>query len=100
MDSIADAIYVIDRARMRLVDANETAAKILGYSREELLAIELSDLKREPAEVARTIKFYDDHHRQQKKNRNHAYSTCTQGRHLLPGRGPFSCGRKRMANTS
>lgn len=60
MNSIADAIYVIDRARMRLVDVNDTAISTLGYSREELLALELNDLKPDPAEVARTIKLYDD----------------------------------------
>jgi PAS domain S-box-containing protein/diguanylate cyclase (GGDEF)-like protein len=38
MDNSADIILIIDRAAMRYVDVNETACKLLGYSREELLA--------------------------------------------------------------
>lgn len=60
MDCIADAIYVIDRASMRLVDVNDTAIKTLGYSRAELLELALDQLKPDPAEVARTIRRYDE----------------------------------------
>jgi diguanylate cyclase (GGDEF)-like protein/PAS domain S-box-containing protein len=37
MDNSADMIVLIDRATMRFVDVNETACRLLGYSREELL---------------------------------------------------------------
>src|SRR5258706_13028065 len=37
MDNSADMIVLIDRTTMRLVDVNETASRLLGYSREELL---------------------------------------------------------------
>jgi diguanylate cyclase (GGDEF)-like protein/PAS domain S-box-containing protein len=39
MDKSADMIVLIDRASMRFVDVNETACKLLGYSREELLGM-------------------------------------------------------------
>src|SRR2546430_13484333 len=37
MDNSADMIVLIDRTTMRFVDVNETACRLLGYSREELL---------------------------------------------------------------
>jgi len=37
MDKSADMIVLIDRATMRFVDVNETACRLLGYSKEELL---------------------------------------------------------------
>jgi diguanylate cyclase (GGDEF)-like protein/PAS domain S-box-containing protein len=37
MDNSADMIVLVDRATMRFVDVNETACRLLGYSREELL---------------------------------------------------------------
>src|SRR5262245_38480934 len=39
MDESADIIVLIDRATMRFVDVNRTACSLLGYSREELLAM-------------------------------------------------------------
>ena len=39
MDNSADMIVLIDRATMRFVDVNETACRLLGYSREELLGM-------------------------------------------------------------
>jgi len=39
MDASADAILLIDRAAMRLVDINDTACHMFGYSREELLTL-------------------------------------------------------------
>jgi len=44
LDSSVDAIYLIDRDQMRFIDANETAWKMLGYSRNELLAFGPQDL--------------------------------------------------------
>ncbi|MGC2518185.1 MAG: PAS domain S-box protein [Burkholderiales bacterium] len=44
MDNSADMIVLIDRAAMRFVDVNETACKLLGYSREELLTMGPQDV--------------------------------------------------------
>jgi PAS domain S-box-containing protein len=42
MDAAADGIFFVNRATMRYVDVNATACTMLGYSREELLQIDLS----------------------------------------------------------
>jgi len=39
MDASADMILLVDRETMRFVDANSTICRLLGYSREELLAL-------------------------------------------------------------
>jgi diguanylate cyclase (GGDEF)-like protein/PAS domain S-box-containing protein len=39
MDATADAIFLVNRATMRFVEVNATACNMLGYAREELLAI-------------------------------------------------------------
>src|SRR5258706_242727 len=44
MDNSADMIVLIDRATMRFVDVNETACRLLGYSREELLRMGPQDV--------------------------------------------------------
>lgn len=44
LDSSMDNIYLIDRATMRLVDANRASWKNLGYTREELLDLAAHDL--------------------------------------------------------
>ncbi len=44
MDKSADMIVLIDRATMRFVDVNETACRLLGYSREELLRMGPQDV--------------------------------------------------------
>ncbi|MFY9316834.1 MAG: HD domain-containing phosphohydrolase [Burkholderiales bacterium] len=44
MDVSADAIYLVDRRTMRLVDVNETACTRTGYAREELLKLGPQDL--------------------------------------------------------
>jgi diguanylate cyclase (GGDEF)-like protein/PAS domain S-box-containing protein len=44
MDNSADIIVLIDRATMRFVDVNETACRLLGYSREELLEMGPQDV--------------------------------------------------------
>ena len=44
MDSSADIIVLIDRERMRYVDVNATACRLLGYSRQEFLALGPQDL--------------------------------------------------------
>jgi diguanylate cyclase (GGDEF)-like protein/PAS domain S-box-containing protein len=45
LDATDDAIFLIDRARMRFVDVNETACSQLGYSRSELLSMGPQDIK-------------------------------------------------------
>lgn len=44
MDATADAILLVDHASLAFVDANATACRLLGYSREELLALSGPDL--------------------------------------------------------
>src|SRR5581483_5142100 len=44
MDSSADMIVLIDRVSMRFVDVNRTACRLLGYSRDELLALGPQDV--------------------------------------------------------
>jgi len=39
MDTTADAIYLVDRISMRFIDVNGAACRMLGYSREEILAL-------------------------------------------------------------
>jgi len=39
MDASSDAIYLIDRATMRYIDVNETACRMTGRTREEILAL-------------------------------------------------------------
>jgi diguanylate cyclase (GGDEF)-like protein/PAS domain S-box-containing protein len=44
MDNSADIIVLIDRATMRFVDVNDTACRLLGYSRAELLGMGPQDV--------------------------------------------------------
>lgn len=44
MDASADMILLIDPARMRYVDVNETVCRTLGYTREEMLALGPHDI--------------------------------------------------------
>jgi diguanylate cyclase (GGDEF)-like protein/PAS domain S-box-containing protein len=44
MDESADMIVLIDRATMRFVDVNDTVCRLLGYSREEMLAMGPQDV--------------------------------------------------------
>jgi PAS domain S-box-containing protein len=60
LDSSIDAVYLIDRAEMRFIDANETATKTLGYSRDELLTLGPQDLKPDTGEAERINRRFDD----------------------------------------
>ncbi|MFZ6648098.1 EAL domain-containing protein [Undibacterium sp. TJN25] len=60
LDSSIDAIYLIDREQMRFIDANETATKILAYSRAELLQLGPQDLKPDAGELERINKRFDE----------------------------------------
>lgn len=44
LDHSADAIFIVDRASLRFIDANQTACDRLGYSREELLRMGPHDI--------------------------------------------------------
>ena len=44
MDNSADMIVLVDRATMKFVDVNNTICKLLGYTREEILALRPEDL--------------------------------------------------------
>jgi PAS domain S-box-containing protein len=43
VDSVADAVYWMD-SEARIVDVNETACRMLGYTRQELLNLSVSDI--------------------------------------------------------
>lgn len=43
IDTIEKGICLVDRASMRVIDANETACRMSGYSRQELYSIDLAD---------------------------------------------------------
>lgn len=45
MDRALDAIYVVEPQTGRLLDFNERACEMLGYSREELLKLKVSDIQ-------------------------------------------------------
>ena len=44
LDNSADMVLIIDRVTMRHVDVNQTACKLLGYTREELLLMGPEDI--------------------------------------------------------
>jgi diguanylate cyclase (GGDEF)-like protein/PAS domain S-box-containing protein len=58
MDNSADIIVLIDRETMRFVDANATACRLLGYTREELLALGPQDVL--PASRRDLERSYDE----------------------------------------
>ena len=57
LDTSPDMILLIDRADMRHVDVNTTACKLIGYSREELLAMGPQDIL--PLPRAELEQLYD-----------------------------------------
>ena len=44
LDSSADMVFIIDRTSMHFVDVNQSACRLLGYTREEILAMGPSDV--------------------------------------------------------
>lgn len=46
LDICADSVFVIDSVTRRCVDANETACRALGYTREELLRFDAQEIQR------------------------------------------------------
>jgi diguanylate cyclase (GGDEF)-like protein/PAS domain S-box-containing protein len=59
MDASADMVWLVDPAAMRIVDANDTACRTLGYTREEVLAMGPQDIicasSEELAEIYRRL---------------------------------------------
>jgi diguanylate cyclase (GGDEF)-like protein/PAS domain S-box-containing protein len=56
MDATSDAIYLTDRATMRYIDVNETACRMVGRTREELMALGPAGVLGQPVEeLARTF---------------------------------------------
>jgi PAS domain S-box-containing protein len=53
---VGDAIIVADAESFRIVDANEAAEKLWGYSREELLQMRTQDLSAEPQKTLETLR--------------------------------------------
>lgn len=45
LDATEDAIYLIDRTRMRFIDMNESACRVLGYTRKELRVMSPHQIK-------------------------------------------------------
>jgi diguanylate cyclase (GGDEF)-like protein/PAS domain S-box-containing protein len=58
LDNSADVILIIDRAAMLHVDVNQTACRLLGYSREELLTMGPADIL--PVSRGELEKTYDE----------------------------------------
>jgi PAS domain S-box-containing protein/putative nucleotidyltransferase with HDIG domain len=52
--SILDAILLFDAESLRIIDANDSALQLYGYTRDELLALKLSDISGEPEKSLRT----------------------------------------------
>jgi diguanylate cyclase (GGDEF)-like protein/PAS domain S-box-containing protein len=44
IDAAVDMVFLLDPERMRYVDVNDAACRILGYTREELLALNVGDI--------------------------------------------------------
>jgi len=44
IDSSADAVYLIDRATMRVIDVNEATSRMLGYTRGEFLGMPVEEV--------------------------------------------------------
>jgi len=51
LNNSADALYIIDRGRMRFIDVNDASCISTGYSREELLSTGPQHLRDQPAET-------------------------------------------------
>jgi two-component system, cell cycle sensor histidine kinase and response regulator CckA len=51
----SDAVFLVDVESIRILDANEAASELYGYSRDELLGMSLTDLSTEPESTARTL---------------------------------------------
>src|SRR6266849_10429200 len=81
MDNSADMIVLLDRGTMRFVDVNNTTCRLLGYTREELLAKrpeELLPLSRQELETAYDKQIADP----SAPGGLNSYYRCKDGSHL------------------
>jgi PAS domain S-box-containing protein len=51
----SDAVLVVDRESGQIVDANAAALMLYGYSREEMMSLQASDVSAQPEETRRSI---------------------------------------------
>ncbi len=57
----SDSIFMIDNETGRILEVNEAAVSLYGYSREEILALCNTDLSAEPADTRRVTKKSETH---------------------------------------
>ncbi len=55
-NTVSDAIMIFDAETQKLIDANDAASALYGYSREEFLELKVTDISAEPEKSARAIK--------------------------------------------
>ncbi len=55
-DQVSDAVYIIDQETGRVLDVNEAACRIYGYTREEWLKMKNTDVSAEPDETRKATK--------------------------------------------
>ncbi len=59
LDQAGESIFMIDFATGGFIDVNETACRILGYSREELLMMSIGDIEADPPDWFARVKLGD-----------------------------------------
>jgi PAS domain S-box-containing protein len=59
-DAASDPVFLIDRETLAIVDANELASRLYGYTHEELLEHISPDLSAEPAATTQFVRDADD----------------------------------------
>ena len=57
IDATADGIHVVDCQTMRFIDVNETGCRVLGYSRDEFLALQIPDISPNADMAALTLQY-------------------------------------------
>jgi PAS domain S-box-containing protein len=57
----SDAVFLIDDETKRIMEANEAALRLYGYSREELLSSKILDLSAEPEKTLKGIRQRETH---------------------------------------
>jgi PAS domain S-box-containing protein len=53
--SLSDALFLVDRETMAILEVNEAATTLFGYPREEMLALKTTDLSAHPEETERDM---------------------------------------------
>lgn len=59
-NSVSDAVYVMDRETGKVLDVNDTACKMYGYTREEWLTMTNTDVSAEPEKTKKATKELPD----------------------------------------